>query len=215
MAGVAFVSAGGTAVNRPWEYGPHWRGFGDRFGTGETYVFCCERRVGGLSPRTPATLGSRCTLTADHVPQRTHPIFCAICVRACAKCVNLLRRREGSAVNARLGGTLPMRPAFSPSQPALRAESKSRSEFPRLILNAMCSAISSARISSLVRTFFPKNSIRFCFSSARRPGSSVVWRAADEWCEEKAIMQNCRKCVFHRKAASTGQKALTLRHIER
>ena len=99
--------------------------------------------------------------------------------------------------------------------PALRAESKSRSEFPRLFLNAMCSAISSARISSLVRTFFPKNSIRFCFSSARRPGSSVVWRAADEWCEEKAIVQNCRKCVFHRKAASTGQKALTLRHIER
>jgi hypothetical protein len=34
MAGVAFVSAGGTAVNRPWEYGPHWRGFGDRFGMG-------------------------------------------------------------------------------------------------------------------------------------------------------------------------------------
>ena len=34
MAGVAFVSAGGTAVNRPGEYGPHWRGFTDRFGVG-------------------------------------------------------------------------------------------------------------------------------------------------------------------------------------
>lgn len=34
MAGVAFVSAGGTAVNRPGEYRPHWRGFGDRFGMG-------------------------------------------------------------------------------------------------------------------------------------------------------------------------------------
>jgi hypothetical protein len=34
MAGVAFVSAGGTAVNRPREYGPHWTGFGDRFGVG-------------------------------------------------------------------------------------------------------------------------------------------------------------------------------------
>jgi len=32
MAGVAFVSAGGTAVNRPGEYGPHWEGFANRFG---------------------------------------------------------------------------------------------------------------------------------------------------------------------------------------
>jgi len=34
IAGVAFVSAGGTAVNRPEEYGAHWNGFGDRVGTG-------------------------------------------------------------------------------------------------------------------------------------------------------------------------------------
>jgi hypothetical protein len=34
MAGVALVSAGGTAVNRPGEYGPRWRGFGDRFEIG-------------------------------------------------------------------------------------------------------------------------------------------------------------------------------------
>lgn len=34
MAGVAFVSAGGTAVNRPGEYGLHWKGFGDRFDMG-------------------------------------------------------------------------------------------------------------------------------------------------------------------------------------
>ena len=36
---------------------------------------------------------------------------------------------------------------------------------PRLFFSAMCSAISSARTSSLVCTFFSKNSIRFCFSS--------------------------------------------------
>ena len=36
---------------------------------------------------------------------------------------------------------------------------------PRLFFKAMCSAISSARTSSLVCTFFSKNSIRFCFSS--------------------------------------------------
>src|SRR5713226_5362946 len=36
---------------------------------------------------------------------------------------------------------------------------------PRLFFNAMCSAISSARTSSLVCTFFSKYSIRFCFSS--------------------------------------------------
>src|SRR5580698_10524299 len=36
---------------------------------------------------------------------------------------------------------------------------------PRLFFSAMCSAISSARTSSLVWTFFSKNSIRFCFSS--------------------------------------------------
>lgn len=34
MAGVGFVSACGTAVNRPGEYGPHWGGFADRFGMG-------------------------------------------------------------------------------------------------------------------------------------------------------------------------------------
>jgi hypothetical protein len=36
---------------------------------------------------------------------------------------------------------------------------------PRLFFKAMCSAINSARTSSLVCTFFSKNSIRFCFSS--------------------------------------------------
>jgi hypothetical protein len=36
---------------------------------------------------------------------------------------------------------------------------------PRLFFSAMCSAISSARTSSLVWTLFSKNSIRFCFSS--------------------------------------------------
>ena len=49
---------------------------------------------------------------------------------------------------------------------------------PRLFFNAMCSPISSARISSLVCTFLSKNSIRFCFSSAWRRGRSVVWKAA-------------------------------------
>jgi len=34
MAGVAFVSAGGTAVNRPGEYGTHWEGWAHRFGMG-------------------------------------------------------------------------------------------------------------------------------------------------------------------------------------
>jgi len=34
MAGVTFVSACGTAVNRPGEYGPHWTGFADRLGMG-------------------------------------------------------------------------------------------------------------------------------------------------------------------------------------
>ena len=34
MAGVAFVSAAGTAVNRPGEYGPHWDGWANRFGIG-------------------------------------------------------------------------------------------------------------------------------------------------------------------------------------
>jgi hypothetical protein len=32
LAGGVFVSACGTAVNRPPEYGPHWGGFADRFG---------------------------------------------------------------------------------------------------------------------------------------------------------------------------------------
>src|SRR4029077_15285295 len=41
---------------------------------------------------------------------------------------------------------------------------------PRLFFSAMVSAISSARTSSLVWTFFSKNSIRFCFSSTWRWG---------------------------------------------
>jgi hypothetical protein len=55
---------------------------------------------------------------------------------------------------------------------------------PRLLFNAMCSAISSARTSSLVCTFFSKNSIRFCFSSAWRRGRSVVWKAGRSVLEE-------------------------------
>ena len=34
LAGVTFVSACGTAVNRPGEYGPHWEGFANRFAIG-------------------------------------------------------------------------------------------------------------------------------------------------------------------------------------
>jgi hypothetical protein len=34
LAGVTFVSASGTTVNRPGEYGVHWEGFANRFGTG-------------------------------------------------------------------------------------------------------------------------------------------------------------------------------------
>jgi len=34
MTGVAFLSAGGTAVSRPGEYGSHWGGLADRFGIG-------------------------------------------------------------------------------------------------------------------------------------------------------------------------------------
>jgi hypothetical protein len=34
LAGVAFLAAGGTAVNRPPEYGPHWSGVADRLGMG-------------------------------------------------------------------------------------------------------------------------------------------------------------------------------------
>ena len=33
--------------------------------------------------------------------------------------------------------------------------------------------------------------------------------------KKRLLCKTARKCVFHRKAASTGQKALTLRHIER
>src|SRR3989442_8711292 len=47
---------------------------------------------------------------------------------------------------------------------------------PRLFFNAMCSAIKPARTSSLVCTFFSKNSMRFCFSSAWRRGRSGVWK---------------------------------------
>jgi hypothetical protein len=34
MAGVAVVSAAGTAVDHPGEYGPHWEGWANRFGMG-------------------------------------------------------------------------------------------------------------------------------------------------------------------------------------
>ena len=36
LAGEVFLSALGTAPNRPKEYGPHWGGFGDRYGMGVT-----------------------------------------------------------------------------------------------------------------------------------------------------------------------------------
>jgi len=34
LGGIALLSAGGTALNRPEEYGPHWSGFGKRYGVG-------------------------------------------------------------------------------------------------------------------------------------------------------------------------------------
>jgi hypothetical protein len=34
MAGIAFLSACGTALDRPEEYGTHWGGFTDRFWIG-------------------------------------------------------------------------------------------------------------------------------------------------------------------------------------
>src|SRR5271170_947827 len=52
-----------------------------------------------------------------------------------------------------------------------------RQSSPRLFFKAMCSAINSARTSSLVCTFFSKNSIRFCFSSTSRAGRSFDWKA--------------------------------------
>lgn len=36
LAGGIFLSAIGTAPDRPKEYGPHWGGFGDRYGMGMT-----------------------------------------------------------------------------------------------------------------------------------------------------------------------------------
>jgi len=38
LAGGIFVAAFGTAVDRPKEYGPHWEGFGDRYGLRKTVV---------------------------------------------------------------------------------------------------------------------------------------------------------------------------------
>ncbi len=39
LAGAAFMSALGTALDRPPEYGPHWEGFADRFGMGMPGAF--------------------------------------------------------------------------------------------------------------------------------------------------------------------------------
>jgi hypothetical protein len=60
-----------------------------------------------------------------------------------------------------------LRPASDRNQqlgPARDAVPSCRLEFSSVFLSAMCSAINSARTSSLVCTFFSKYSIRFCFS---------------------------------------------------
>jgi hypothetical protein len=38
LAGGIFLAAGGTAVDRPKEYGPHWEGFADRYGMRKSVV---------------------------------------------------------------------------------------------------------------------------------------------------------------------------------
>jgi hypothetical protein len=43
-----------------------------------------------------------CRMSPDHARQRIHPIFWAICARAYAICVNLLRRRHDSRPDCRL-----------------------------------------------------------------------------------------------------------------
>ena len=59
MVGVAFASAGGTAVNRPREYGPHYKGFAHRFGMGEAGSFTStagEAGVGAILREDPRYL---------------------------------------------------------------------------------------------------------------------------------------------------------------
>src|SRR6202158_3593511 len=81
---------------------------------------------------------------------------------------------------------------------------------PRLFFNAICSAISSARPSSLVCTFFSKNSIRFCFSSTWRRGRSVAWKAAapfskNSFCQRQNTV-GCSPSSSHRSETGTLSK---------
>jgi hypothetical protein len=55
-----------------------------------------------------------CRPTPDHVRQRIHAIFCAICVRAYAICVNLLRRRERLSRECLTGRDARCGPPFHP-----------------------------------------------------------------------------------------------------
>lgn len=70
LAGGVFVAGWGTAFNKPEEYGPHWEGFGKRYGmrlTGSATSSAMEASLGALwgeDPRYPrlgpaATFGSR------------------------------------------------------------------------------------------------------------------------------------------------------------
>lgn len=63
------------------------------------------------------------------------------------------------------------------SGPAHRARPTLRSEFPKTFFEAMCSAINSARTSSLVWIFFSRYSMRSCSAGCRdRP---LAWNATD------------------------------------
>lgn len=56
LAGGLFTSAFGTALNRPKEYGPHWGGFGDRYGirmTGIVTGNAMEATIGSLWGEDP------------------------------------------------------------------------------------------------------------------------------------------------------------------
>jgi hypothetical protein len=86
LAGGAITSAFGTALDRPKEYGPHWGGFGDRFGvrlTGVATGNAMEASIGALWGEDPRYF---------RVPGKPFGVR----VRNVAKQTFIARQREGA-----------------------------------------------------------------------------------------------------------------------
>src|SRR4051812_154032 len=77
LAGAVISSAWGTLYNSPREYGPHWEGFGKRYGmrlTGISSSNALEASMGAVWREDPVHPRGGCRVQDPHLPPRQNGV---------------------------------------------------------------------------------------------------------------------------------------------